>query len=164
MRYEVRFVYSGLRVRSLPRSVRFYERLGFRVIKQGGFSHGGRWVHLLFPGSDHRLELNWYPKGTPFHEPFRTGTEFDHFGFYTNDVRRWIRGAVRAGAKPVLGFVDGPAFLAFVKDPDGIWLGVCGPSWPGALPNLLPAPRNKATTRRRSTRSRRPVVPRRARS
>ncbi|MGC2035869.1 MAG: VOC family protein [Thermoplasmata archaeon] len=147
MPYQVRFVYSGIRVRDLARSVAFYRRIGFRVIKKGWFSHGGKWVHLTFPGSPHRIELNWYPKGTPFYEPFRSGTEFDHFGFYVSDTRRWLRSVLRAGAKPVVGFVDGPAHLVFVRDPDGIWLGACGPSTPGSLPHLLPRPRTRRKVR-----------------
>jgi len=133
VRDSVRFVYSGIRVRNLERSLRFYRRLGFRIVKRGEFSHGGRWVHLVFPGSDHRLELNYYPKGNPFYEPFRSGTEFDHFGFYVSDPIAWLRRAVRAGAKPAVGYVDGPYHLLYVRDPDGVWLGACGPSWPGAL-------------------------------
>ena len=130
-------MYSGIRVRNLARSVRFYRAIGFRVVKRGGFSHGGRWVHLVFPKSGHRLELNYYPKGTPFYEPFRAGTEFDHFGFFVTDPRAWLRRMIRAGATPVIGFVDGPAELLYVKDPDGIWLAACGPSEPGALPRII---------------------------
>jgi catechol 2,3-dioxygenase-like lactoylglutathione lyase family enzyme len=134
---EERWVYSGIRVRDLARSVRFYRAIGFRVVKRGGFSHGGRWVHLVYPRSGHRLELNYYPKGTPFYEPFRAGTEFDHFGFFVTDPRAWLRRMIRAGATPVIGFVDGPAELLYVKDPDGIWLAACGPSEPGALPRII---------------------------
>jgi catechol 2,3-dioxygenase-like lactoylglutathione lyase family enzyme len=130
MTSEVRFMYSGIRVRSLARSVRFYRRLGFRVVSQGWFSHGGKWIHLIHPSSPHRIELNYYPKGTPFYEPFRPGTEFDHFGFFVSDPRRWIRQAVRAGGRPMTAFVDGPVLLAYVRDPDGVWLGACGPSEP----------------------------------
>ena len=126
----MRFVYSGIRVRSLPRSLRFYQRLGFRVVKRGEFSHGGKRVHLVFPGSPHRLELNYYPPGTPFYEPFRKGTEFDHFGFFVSDLQAWIRQTVKAGARPMTAFVDGPVVLAFVRDPGGVWLGACGPSEP----------------------------------
>ncbi len=157
---SVRFVYSGIRVRHLERSVAFYRRLGFRVVKRGEFSHGGRWVHLAFPGTDHRLELNHYPKGTPFYRPFRAGEEFDHFGFYVDDARRWVRTAVRAGARPIVGFVDGPAQLMFVRDPDGVWLGACGPSRPGSLPPMATRVggrgRPSAGRRRRALRRTRP--------
>lgn len=152
----VRFVYSGIRVRNLARSVRFYRRVGFRIVKRGHFSHGGRWVHLEFPGSPHRLELNYYPKGTPFYRPFRAGEEFDHFGFYVSSPRRWVRSVVRAGATPVIGFVDGPAELLFVKDPDGVWLGACGPSFPGSLPHLMSRARNRPIAARRRPRTPRP--------
>lgn len=115
-------------------------------------------MHLVFPGSDHRLELNFYPKGTPFYRPFRAGEEFDHFGFFVGDPRRWLRSMIRAGATPVVGFVDGPAQLLFVKDPNGVWIGACGPSTPGSLPNLRPLERR---ARRRSARSRSPSPARR---
>jgi catechol 2,3-dioxygenase-like lactoylglutathione lyase family enzyme len=159
----VRFVYSGIRVRNLARSVRFYERVGFQVVKRGWFSHGGRWVHLEFPGSPHRLELNYYPRGTPFYVPFRAGEEFDHFGFYVSNPRRWVRSMVRAGATPVIGFVDGPAELLFVKDPDGVWLGACGPSSPGSLPHLMKRTRSRPLAERRRSRPPRGKKERRSR-
>ncbi|MGP8110072.1 MAG: VOC family protein [Thermoplasmata archaeon] len=144
---QVRFVYSGIRVRNLSRSLRFYRALGFRVVTRGEFSHGGKWVHLVFPGSTHRLELNFYAKGNPFYEPFHPGTEFDHFGFFVSDPIRWLRKAVRAGGRPAVGYVDGPYQLLYVKDPDGVWLGVCGPAWPGALPSPATILRRKRPSR-----------------
>ena len=146
---DVRFVYSGIRVRNLEKSVKFYRAIGFRVVKRGWFSHGGQWVHLVFPKSGHRLELNYYPKGTPFYEPFHPGTEFDHFGFYVTNPRQWVRRLVRAGAKPVVGFVDGPAELLYLKDPDGVWLAACAPSTPGSLPRMI---RSADETARRAMR------------
>ncbi|MGI0071689.1 MAG: VOC family protein [Thermoplasmata archaeon] len=155
----VRFVYSGIRVRNLARSVRFYQRLGFRVLKRGWFSHGGKWVHLVFPGSSHRLELNYYPPGTAFYRPYRAGEEFDHFGFYVKNGRRWVRSVVKAGATPVIGFVDGPALLLFVKDPNGVWLGACAPSEPGSLPGLFPRKRRPRRRAWAAPGARRPTRP-----
>jgi len=154
---RVRFIYSGIRVRDLARSVRFYRSIGFRVIRKGWFSHGGKWVHLVYPGSDHRIELNYYPKGTPFYEPFRRGTEFDHFGFFVSNPRRWLRDLVRAGARPRVGFVDGPAQLTFVEDPDGVGLSCCGPSSPGSLPQLFPPARRRSRPRPVRRTKRRPA-------
>ncbi len=170
---QVRFVYSGIRVRNLEKSVKFYRAIGFRVVKRGWFSHGGKWVHLVFPKSGHRLELNYYPKGTPFYEPFHPGTEFDHFGFYVTNPRQWVRRLVKAGAKPVVGFVDGPAELLYLKDPDGVWLAACAPSRPGSLPQMIRSADQTAleamrglrprTSRRTARRPRARAAPRRKR-
>lgn len=122
------FFYSGIRVRNLSRSLRFYQALGFRVHRRGVMDHGGEWVHLKFPGSAHRLELNFYPRGTPFYTPFHQGTEFDHFGFYFADLPRWIDRAKRAGGRVKVEVPDGPNRLVYVEDPNGIWLEFIGPA------------------------------------
>ncbi len=127
---KVRFLYSGIRVRDLTRSIRFYRSLGFRVLKRGSFSHGGKWVHLTFPGSPHRIELNYYEKGSTWATPFGPGEEFDHFGFYAPDPKAWVRRAVRAGATPIAGWMDGTVQLVYVQDPNGVWLGAYGPALP----------------------------------
>ncbi|HEY1198950.1 MAG TPA: VOC family protein [Thermoplasmata archaeon] len=129
-RRPVQFLYSGIRVRDLRRSLTFYRALGFRVRTRGRMGHGGQWVHLVFPGSRHALELNFYPKGNRFYEPFRKGTEFDHFGFYVSDVAAWSRRALRAGGKSVEDFVDGKSRLVYVNDPNGVCLEAFGPARP----------------------------------
>lgn len=122
--------------------------MGFHVVRRGEFSHGGKWVHLAFPGSDHRIELNYYPRGTAFHAPFVRGEEFDHFGFAVADPRSWLRRALRAGARPMVGFIDGPWQLVFVRDPDGVWIGACGPTEPHST-RRRPRPRSQTAARRR---------------
>jgi len=93
-------------------------------------AHGGEWVHLVFPGSRHRIELNFYPRKNRFYEPFRKGTEFDHFGFYSPNVEAWRRRAVRAGGTVAEDFIDGKNRLVYVNDPDGVCLEVFGPVTP----------------------------------
>ncbi len=127
---KIRFLYSGLRVRSLARSLAFYRKLGFRVVDRGTMEHGGEWVHLRYPASTHRLELNYYPRGNRFYEPIRQGTEFDHFGFYAPDPAAWKRGVLRAGGRPALEFVERKTRLVYVRDPDGNWLEAFGPARP----------------------------------
>lgn len=145
-----RFVYSGIRVRDLRRSLRFYRRLGFRVVQRGSFSHGGRYVHLVFPGSTHRLELNYYPPGTRFYVPSHRGMEFDHFGFHARDPDAWLDAARRAGARFMVGYTDRPEQrLYFVRDPDGVWLGVFGPLHPPRKRAGRRPPRRSPPVRRR---------------
>jgi lactoylglutathione lyase len=122
------FRYTGIRVRNLERSLRFYKGvMGMRVNTKGTMWHGGVWVELRSPGSAQRLELNYYPPGSKFHEEFRNGSELDHLAFWVSDVdRRYERLLEKGAKKAVEPFSQGRYRLAFVKDPDGIWIELVG--------------------------------------
>ncbi len=124
---KVEFVYSGLRVRRLARSLAFYRRLGFRVVRRGRMGHGGTWVHLLFPGAVQRLELNFYPRSNRFYEPIRRGTEFDHLGFRVSDVEAW-EAELRRRRFPLVARIREPhENILYIRDPDGNWIEFFGP-------------------------------------
>jgi lactoylglutathione lyase len=124
----MRFVYFGIRVRNMNRSLRFYKRvLGMKEIHRGTMLHGGIFVHLRHPGSLQRLELNYYPPKNRFYEKYRPGTEMDHLGFWVDDVDRTYAHLMRRGARrAVAPFSNGKERLAYVKDPDGIWVEFFG--------------------------------------
>ena len=124
---KVEFVYAGLRVRELNRSLRFYRKLGFRVFRRGTMEHGGRWVHLGFPGAAQRVELNYYPRGNRFYTPIRRGTEFDHLGFRVSDVSAWTR-RLRSLRLPIVAVVkETHENIVYTRDPDGNWVEFFGP-------------------------------------
>jgi catechol 2,3-dioxygenase-like lactoylglutathione lyase family enzyme len=123
----VEFVYNGLRIRNLPRSLRFYRKLGFRVHKRGTMEHGGQWVHLEFPGAAQRIELNFYPLGNPFYEPIRKGTEFDHLGFRVSDVEAWEVELRRRKFPIVARIREKYENIVYTRDPDGNWIEFFGP-------------------------------------
>ncbi|HTT15442.1 MAG TPA: VOC family protein [Thermoplasmata archaeon] len=126
-RVKVELIYSGIRVRDLARSLRFYRRLGFRLHRRGRMGHGGTWVHLAFPGAGQRLELNYYPAANRYFEPFRRGTEFDHFGFRVSDVEAW-EAQLRRWKLPIVARIrEAHENLVYTKDPDGNWLEFFGP-------------------------------------
>lgn len=124
---SIEFVYAGIRVRNLPRSLKFYRGLGFKVYKRGKMEHGGEWVHLAFPGTKERLELNFYPRGTRFYEPYRAGSEMDHLGFRVDDVAAWIDRAIKAGGRKAVVIRETHEYLGYVRDPDGVWVEFFGP-------------------------------------
>ena len=125
---KIRLYYSGIEVRDLRRSLRFYRSLGLEVSHRGTMAHGGKWVHLMDPSSKQRLELNWYPKGSRFHQKYRNGSELDNIGFIVDDAVKWFNLLVSRGAKPAAKpFGDGSETLAYVKDPDGVWIELIGP-------------------------------------
>jgi catechol 2,3-dioxygenase-like lactoylglutathione lyase family enzyme len=124
---RVEFVYAGIRVRNLSKSLRFYSKLGFRIFRRGSMEHGGKWVHLTFPRAAHRLELNYYPRGNRFYEPFRRGTEFDHFGFRVSNVAAWTRHLHKLHLPIVSVIQETHENLVYTQDPDGNWIEFFGP-------------------------------------
>lgn len=84
--------------------------------------HGGRYVHLRTPGSQQRLELNWYPVGSRFYTRYRAGEEMDHLAFVVPDVRQAYRELTRKGVKVAVSPARSRGTEVYVKDPDGIWI------------------------------------------
>jgi catechol 2,3-dioxygenase-like lactoylglutathione lyase family enzyme len=124
---KVEFLYAGLRVRDLARSIRFYRKLGFRIRRRGKMAHGGQWVHLKFPGAGQWVELNYYPKSNRYYEPIRKGTEFDHLGFRVSNVEVW-EAELRRRRFPIVARIREPhENIVYTRDPDGNWIEFFGP-------------------------------------
>ncbi len=118
-------LYTGLRVRNLRRSLKFYRALGLRPIMRGKMmmEQGGTWIWLRGPESPQVLELNYYPPGNRFYEEYHTGTEMDHVGFSVRDVGPILERLEKVGVgPPVAEFDQGNIRLTFIVDPDGIWI------------------------------------------
>jgi lactoylglutathione lyase len=124
MRYT--FAYVGIQVRDLDRSIAFYrDLLGMEVVRQAMVPETqGAWAELRTPDSSLLLELNWYPEGSRhFAGPYRHGDELDHLAFDCEDADAAYRELVAKGAAPGLApFTEGGSRLAFVVDPDGVWI------------------------------------------
>ena len=118
------FIYTGIRVRDLKRSVQFYTKtMGMKEASRGKMQAGGTWVELKSKGSDQQLELNYYPPGSKFFEKYVEGSELDHLAFSCDDVRRSYKKALAGGAtSAVEPWDEGGSTLAFVRDPDGVWI------------------------------------------
>jgi catechol 2,3-dioxygenase-like lactoylglutathione lyase family enzyme len=112
--------YTGIRVRELARSVRFYtDGLGLRLGPSGRMAAGGLWQELVDPESGAVLELNFYP-GAP---PYREGDELDHLGFRVGDLAKTVARLESLGARVrIPPFEEGNERLAFLSDPDGVWV------------------------------------------
>jgi len=124
----VTFRYTGIRVRDLKRSLAFYRKvMGLRQVDRGRMKAGGIFVQLRDPRSRQMLELNYYPRGTKYYERFKSGSELDHLAFWERDVDTKYEELLANGAtKAVEPFSEDGYRLAFVKDPDGIWIELIG--------------------------------------
>jgi lactoylglutathione lyase len=122
--WKMDFIYTGIRVRDLDRSVQFYTKtMDMREVRRGKMEAGGIWVELISKGSPHPLELNYYPPGSKYHEKYVTGSELDHLAFACDDVRESYNKALAGGAtSAVEPWDEGGSTLAFVTDPDGVWI------------------------------------------
>lgn len=71
----VRFWYTGIRVKDLEESKKFYkEALGFHVLFSGRMvAHEGTYVQMMTPTGKQILELNYYPKTSKFYEEYVNG-------------------------------------------------------------------------------------------
>ena len=107
-------------MRDLARSIRFYtEGLGLQLGPNGRMAAGGLWQELRDPESGAILELNLYP-GQP---PYREGDELDHLGFRVDDLASAIaRLEALGGRVRIPPFTEGDERLAFLSDPDGVWV------------------------------------------
>lgn len=130
MRFTHRYV--GIQVRDLDRSLAFYRGLlGMQVLRRQRVPEtDGEWVELKSAGSEALLELNWYPEGSRhFPGPYANGDEIDHIAFECEDARQAYAGLLAKGATPGLPpFLEGGTWLAYVVDPDGIWIELYSPA------------------------------------
>jgi lactoylglutathione lyase len=122
------FRYTGIRVRDLKRSLAFYTKvMGLKQTERGRMKAGGIYVQMKDPRSRQVLELNYYPRGAKYYERFRNGSELDHLAFWERDVdRKYEELLANDATKAVEPFSEGGYRLAFVKDPDGIWIELLG--------------------------------------
>ncbi len=117
--------YFGIRVTDLDRSVHFYTKLlGLGILRQGTMQHGGKWVLLEDPRSHQKLELNWYPRDSPYAIPYVPGEGLDHIGFKVQNATSTFKKLVSKGAVPALTPKDenGIKGIYYLKDPDGNWI------------------------------------------
>ncbi len=121
---KMEFIYTGIRVRDLRRSIQFYTKtMGMKEVDRGKMQAGGTYVELKSKGSDQRLELNYYPPGSKFYEEYVEGSELDHLAFSCDNVRESYEKALAGGAtSAVEPWDEGDSTLAFVRDPDGVWI------------------------------------------
>lgn len=133
MRYTLSYV--GIQVRDMDVSIAFYrDVLGMTVRRRERVPETeGEWAELQSDGSPQTLELNWYPEGSPYFQgPYRNGDELDHVAFACDDVGSAYRELLERGARPgVPPFREGGTILAFVQDPDGIWIELFPKAAPG---------------------------------
>jgi lactoylglutathione lyase len=126
---EFRFIYTGIRVRNMDESIKFYTQiLGMKIVekRQKTEPTKGEVVTLKSPASAQLLELNFYEEESPFYAPYLNGEDLDHIAFDVEDLEDAVSDLKKKGVEIAvepyqigisLGWKE-----AFVKDPNGIWI------------------------------------------
>jgi catechol 2,3-dioxygenase-like lactoylglutathione lyase family enzyme len=127
--------YTGIRVTDLERSIVFYTRLfGLEEIARGDNSAmgGGIYVLLIDRNSGQKLELNYYPEGSPYATPYVPGEGLDHISFRVDSVAEALeqlvaKGVAKVDLKQSLQSIQSDQYsfhVGYVKDPDGNWIEI----------------------------------------
>ncbi len=124
---KTKFIYTGIRVRDLEQSVRFYTTvLGMKELDRTPIAAArGIAVNLVAEDGGPVLELNYYEKGSPFDAKYVAGEGLDHLAFAVADLDAALAEAKKAG-HPMVQEIKAPnSRWAYIEDPDGNWIELC---------------------------------------
>jgi lactoylglutathione lyase len=127
---EMMFYYTGIRVKDMDESIAFYtDIMGMKLLERSKIvTTKGEVASLNSPGSDQILELNCYAEGSPYAFPYVVGEGLDHLAFKVDDVKKTVEDMRNRGVTIALEpFVErsengATGTLAYIEDPNGIWL------------------------------------------
>ena len=118
------FVYTGIRVKDLERSVQFYTQvLG---MKETGRSKigvtEGEVVSLVSEEGGPELELNFYSQKSKFTTDYVVGEGLDHLAFKVDDLEKAQDEAKKLGYPTVLEIKGQTSKWVYIQDPNGIYI------------------------------------------
>lgn len=124
----MRFLHTSITVRDLDASIRFYtEVLGLEFERRRPIPENRAEIAFVRdPESGARVELTrWLDKGA-----IDAGEQLDHLAFETDDLDGFLTRARARGvrvAKEPFSLAGGSGRLAFVLDPDDVWIELIEP-------------------------------------
>jgi lactoylglutathione lyase len=125
---EAKFIYTGIRVKDMKKSVEFYTKvLGMRVTGSLEIeATKGETVGLVTEEGGHLLELNYYGEGSDFDTKYSPGDGLDHLAFQVDDLKKAVEEAAKAGYPVVLDMKTKTSRWTYIKDPNGIYIELFG--------------------------------------
>jgi catechol 2,3-dioxygenase-like lactoylglutathione lyase family enzyme len=116
--------YTGIRVKNLDESVRFYTSLlGMKEVGRSKLeATGGEVATLVSEDNGPQLELNYYPKGNRYAAKYIPGEGLDHLAFKVEDLDKALAEAAKAGHRTLIDIKGKTSRWAYIKDPNGIYI------------------------------------------
>lgn len=124
-----RFIYTGIRVRDMEESLKFYTKiLQMEIVDKLEKTEPtrGQVVTLRSRDSQQLLELNYYEQNTRFGTEYKNGEELDHLAFDVKDLLGTVEDLRKQGVEIIAEPYSIGASIgwkeAYVRDPNGIWI------------------------------------------
>jgi lactoylglutathione lyase len=117
----VQLLHTSITVKDMDESIAFYtETLGMTLIKRDEIKQNNAEIAFLgIDGTDHRIELTWWREKKNYSE----GDQLDHIAFEVEDVAGFVQKMKEKGVEIAKEpYSLGISRIAFIKDPNGIWL------------------------------------------
>ncbi len=117
----MQLLHTSITVKDMDESISFYtKKLGMTLASRREIKQNNAEIAFLeAEGTNHRIELTWWKDKKDYAE----GDQLDHIAFGVKDVQAAIetmrREAVEIAKEP---YSLGSSRIAFIKDPNGIWL------------------------------------------
>ena len=120
---RLQLLHTSITVKNMDESVAFYtENLGMKLLSRREIKQNNAEIAFLgMNGTDHRIELTWWRDKKDYSE----GDQLDHIAFGVTDLKRVVENLRAKGveiAREPYSLGSGSSQIAFVKDPNGIWL------------------------------------------
>ena len=118
-------IYTTIRVRNVKKSIEFYKKLGMKVAERKSYMPGETVITLKSGDTKQSLRLIHYEKNCRLYKPYEKGDEMDHLTFKVKNAKTTFQQLVKKGAPIAMQLWQGKtATMGYVKDPDGIWIGL----------------------------------------
>jgi lactoylglutathione lyase len=114
-------LHTSITVKDMDESISFYtERLGMKLASRREIKQTNAEIAFLeIEGTDHRIELTWWRDKKDYTE----GDQLDHLAFGVKDLQATVDAMRKAGVEIAKEpYSLGSSRIAFIKDPNGIWL------------------------------------------
>lgn len=123
---KIKFVYAGIRVKDLKKSVDFYTKvLGMKVLGKVEIPAAkGVVVNIASENEGFNLELNYYKKDSKFNTKYEPGEGLDHLAFQVEDLDAFLKTAKEKGYPTVAEIRTEKSRWAYIEDPNGIWIEI----------------------------------------
>ena len=116
-------LHTSITVKDMDESIAFYTKnLGMRLGSRREIKENDAEIAFLeMDGTNHRIELTWWRGKKEYAE----GDQLDHIAFGVTGIEKVVDDLRKSGvevAKEPYSLAGGTSKIAFVKDPNGIWI------------------------------------------